>query len=164
MNLQSLVCFISAVLFFSCSENRQGDPEPKSTPVKTWYQNKPPAASPDTLKINSVAAVFYGPDSVQIQKIRSMADPGIFESKMHEYEYLIKTANSVIRTSFPRVEVIEAKNIRYLLFITADKKITCIDLDKNYDTYGLYVFDRQKAPQLVDMANTETDLGFYFSK
>ena len=157
-------CLLSAFLIWSCSDNRQSNVVPDKPASKTLYQKKPAGTFPDTLKINSVAAVFYSPDSLQLQKIKSISDPGVFESKMHEYEYLIKTAQSSINKNFPRVKIIEAKNVRYLLFITADKKKSYIDLDRNYDPYGLYLFNRQKAPQPVDMANTETELGFYFSK
>lgn len=164
MNLQVLVCLISVVVISSCSNNSQTNAVPPKQVANTFYQNKPAATVSDTLKINSAAAVFYSPDSLQLQKIRSIADPGVFESKMHEYEYLIKTAKSAINKIFPHVKIIEAKNVRYLVFISRDKKQNCIDLDRNYDPYGLYVFDRKKSPQSVDMANTETGLGFYFSK
>ena len=157
------VCLLVVVIVSSCSNNSQTHPAPATPASRTFYQNKPPATVTDTLIINSVAAVFFNPDSLQLQKIRSIADPGVFESKMHEYEYLIKTAQSSINKNFPQVKIIESKNVRFLLFISRDKHI-CIDLDKNYDPYGLYLFNRQKAPQPVDMANAETELGFYFSK
>jgi hypothetical protein len=163
VNLQVLI-IVSTVFIFSCSDNGPSRPIPENTLVNTWYENKPPSAYPDTLKITSVAAVFYSPDSLQLLKIKSISDAVAFGSKMHEYEYLSKTAHSVIDTHFPQINIIEAKKVRYLLFTTAEEKDTCIDLDRNYEPYGLYVFDRQKAPQPVDMANTETDLGFYFTK
>jgi hypothetical protein len=164
MNLRILICLILVAGISSCSNNSQTHPVPAKPTTRTFYKTKPAATFSDTLKINSVAAVFYSPDSLQLQKIRSIADSGVFESKMHEYEYLIKTAQSSVNKNFSQVKIIEAKNVRYLLFITSYKKRICIDLDKNYDPYGLYLFNRQKAPQPVDMANTETELGFYFSK
>lgn len=164
MTLQTSFWFMLTILFISCSDNSKRHPQPNSHTVKTLYQNKPAATNSDTLIINSIAAVFYGPDSLQLQKISSIAEPVVFESKMHEYEYLAKTAKSIIIKKFPLIQIIEAKSVRYLLFIELDKKVSCIDLDRNYDPYGLYVFDHRKAPQLVDMSNTETDLGFYFSK
>lgn len=151
------------VVFFSCSDHRQDNPLPK-TKIKTLPKTKPSSAFSDTLKINTVAAVFYIPDSFQLQKIKLLTDSGAYESIMHEYEYLSRTAHSIIKKDFLDIPVIEAKNVRYLLFLNSDKTESCIDLDKNYDPYGLYIFNGVKAPQLVDMANTETDLGFYFSK
>lgn len=164
MNVRILVCFISAVLFFSCSDNRQHQQVVKKTGKRSLPKDKPSSAFPDTLKINSIAAVFYSPDSLQLQKIRSGTDSAAFEAIIHEYDYLSGTARSILKKDFPEIQIIEARNVRYLLFITPGKKESYIDLDKNYDPYGLYVFDRQKAPQLVDMANTETALGFYFSR
>jgi hypothetical protein len=164
MKLRFFVFFLLA-LNFSCSDSfRKNKPGPEKIEIHRLPQNKPATNFHDTLRVESIAAVFYSPDSLQLQKIKSLTDTGVFEGVMHEYDYLSRTAHSIIKKDFRQIHIIEAKNVRYLLFITADKKQSCIDLDRNYDPYGLYVFNRQKAPQLVDMANTETELGFYFSK
>jgi len=43
-------------------------------------------------------------------------------------------------------------------------KVEVIDLNTKNDPCGLFVFNGQKPPLLVDMTNIDTDLGFYFSK
>ena len=152
------------ILSLSCSDS------PRETrPVQNKIENKdPPKTKPasnfsDTLKINSAAAVFYSPDSLQLEKIKSVTDAKIFEANMHEYFSLIRNAHLVIRKYYSKLKIIEAKNVRYVLFIRADNSTDCIDLDTKKDVYGLFIFDRQKGPLFVDMANIETELGFYFS-
>lgn len=160
-----LLFILFAALSFSCSENpKQNIPVPIKQSVKQLLKTKPSATFFDTLKINFVAAVFYSPDSLQLQKIKLNTDPGAFAANMHEYENLMRNARLIIKRNFKQLKIIEAKNVRYLLFTGSNKKENCIDLDKNYDPYGLYIFNRQKAPQLVDMANVATDIGFYLSK
>lgn len=131
---------------------------------KTGVASKPPASFFDTLNIDFPAAVFYSPDSLQLEKIKSVTDSGIFDGSMHEYYYLIRNARIVIKKNIPQLKIIEAKNVKYLLFIRADKTIDYIDLDTKKDAYGLFVFDRLQPPRLLDMANIDTELGFYFSK
>jgi hypothetical protein len=58
----------------------------------------------------------------------------------------------------------EVVNGRYILFKKSDGKVEVIDLNTKNDPCGLFIFDGQKSPLLVDMTNIDTDLGFYFSK
>ncbi len=164
MNFRIFIFFI-LVTGLSCT-----GPSPKTKPVQNRQENKydpnnkPPSSFSDTVGINSSAAVFYSPDSVQLEKIRSVMDSGAFEANMHEFFFLMRNARLVIKKNRPQLNIIEAKNLRYLLFSKTDKTTECLDLDKKPDAYGLFIFDGQKSPQLVDMSNIDTQLGFYFSK
>ena len=125
---------------------------------------KPPSSFKDTLKINSPAAVFYRPDSMQLEKIKLATDARIFDGTMHEYFYLMRNAHNVLRKYYPNLKIIDAQNARYLLFIKAGKSVDCIDLDTKRESCGLLIFNSKKLPQFVDMANINSELGFYFSK
>ena len=160
------VYILLLVFYYSCSET-PGPKEPRQKPVEnniTPNANKAPSTFKDTLEINSPAAVFYSPDSLQLIKIKSFTDPRVFEGSMHEYFYLMRNARLVISRNYPGLKIIETKNVRYLLFVKADKSEDCIDLDTKKDAYGLFIFNSKKAPELVDMANIDTELGFYFAK
>ena len=125
---------------------------------------KPPTIFSDTLKIDSKAAVFYYPDSIQLEKIKARLDSSTFDAIMHEYFYQFKYVHNVLSEYRPRINIIEARNVRYLLFIKADKSNEIIDLDTKYDPYGLLVFDPQKSPSQLELTNAESEIGFYFSK
>lgn len=160
--------FIYSLLFstiISCSDApQQMSTAQNKIEEKAIRKNKPGSSFTDTLKLDFPVAVFYSPDSLQLEKIKANTDPAIFDGSMHEYFYLMKNARADIRKYYPKLEIVNAKNARYLLFIQTDKSIDCIDLDTKKDACGLYVFNREKAPLLVDMANVNTQLGFYFSK
>ena len=164
MKFQFLTHLLAVFLVFSCADPSQNKPGENKAATRSLPINKPSASFADTLKINSTAAVFYSPDSLQLQKIRSLTDPSVYDANMHEYFYLVKTAHLAIKKNMPQLKIIEATNVRYLLFINADKTQNCIDLDTKFDPYGLFLFDRKTPPHFVDMANIDTELGFYFSK
>ena len=162
MKLQySILPFILPGIFlFSCTGHQ---PEKVSEiKSKTFPKNKPAATFTDTLKINSAAAVFYEPDSLQRIKIKASMDSGAFASNMHEYENLFNTSRSVIKKDYSDLQILEARDIKYLLFVTTSKKQYLINLDKVYDPCGLYAFDGKQPPQVIDMSNVETGMHFYF--
>ena len=165
ISFQFFAYFLSGILSFSCSNSPQEIiPAKNKTENKDPPKTKPPSNFSDTLKIYSAAAVFYSPDSLQLEKIKSVTDGKIFEANMHENFYLMINAHLVIKKNYPHLKIIEAKNVRYIVFIKADKTEDCIDLDAKKEAYGLYIFNQQTSPQFVDMANVDTQLGFYFSR
>ena len=131
MKFQFLFWFLSASLILSCSNSpQQNKTVEKNSKNKSLPKQKPASNYHDTLKIHSTAAVFYYPDSLQLEKIRSLTDSGAYEANMHEYFFLMRNARLVIEKNKPQLKIIEAKNVRYLLFIHANKSADCIDLDK----------------------------------
>ena len=125
---------------------------------------KPPTIYSDTLKIDSRAAIFYYPDSLQLEKIRAGSDTAKFDAAMHEYFYQFKYVHDVLDKYWPRLNIVEAKTVRYLLFIKADNGRKIIDLDTKYDPYGLLIFDPQKDPIQLELTNAPSEIGFYFSE
>ena len=74
----------------------------------------------------------------------------------------MRNARMVLKKYWPHIHIIETSEYRYLLFIRADNSQTCIDLDTQQDMCGILLFDRKKEPELIDMMNVDTALGFYF--
>lgn len=126
--------------------------------------SKPPSSFTDTLSINSVAAVFYTPDSIQLEKIKAANKKEIFESMSHEYFFQMNNARLLIKRDWPKIKIIECSKFRYLLFIKKNGTKTCIDLNTKNDMSGIILFDGQQSPEFADMMNIDSDLGFYFKK
>ena len=124
---------------------------------------KPPTIFFDTLKIDSRSAVFYYPDSLQLRKIKTGLDTSVYNSVMHEYFYQFRYVHIVLNKYWPKISIVEARNVRYLLFIKAGKYKEIIDLDTKYDPYGLFVFDPEKNPTQLELTNAESEIGFYFT-
>lgn len=154
------------VLSFSCKQSSEknrkqagNDPVSKSRIIK-----KPPSSFDDTVIINSPSAVFYNPDSLQLKNIKSVNETNVFATITHDCYYQMQNARNVIRQYWPRVRVVEVIKARYLLFVKKDKSKIYIDLNAKNDICGLFLFDPEKDPELADMPNIDTFLGFYFGK
>jgi hypothetical protein len=125
---------------------------------------KPPSSYGDTVLINSESAVFYNPDSLQMEKIKSVNEERIYATITHDCYYQMQNARNVIRQHWPRITIIEVIKARYLLFVKKDKTKMCIDLNAKNNICGLFLFDPKKDPEPADMPNINTSLGFYFGQ
>lgn len=125
-------------------------------------KSKAPSSYSDTITIDFSAAVFYSPDSLQLEKIRSSTDSGPFGADMHEYYFLMRNARSVINKNYPHLRIVNVEKARYLLFVKNDSSRDFIDLNTKHDPYGLFAFNRKDPPRLMDMPNIDSNLGFYF--
>jgi len=155
--------YFLAILIASCT-NSSVNKEPvkeKPEPGNTIL-SKPPSNYQDTLIIDLKAAVFYGPDSLQLKKIKEITKETVFEAQSHEYFFQMRNSRIVLKKNWPSITIIEAKNIRYLLFKKLDNDSICVDLDKK-DPYGLFLFDSKKDPHFADMMNIDSELPFYFA-
>ncbi len=124
---------------------------------------KPGSHYNDTIWINSNSAVFYSPDSIQLQEIKTVTDSRVFEGIMHECFYQQRNARMVLKTDYPGIKIIEVNNARFLAFKKESKETVVIDLNR-HDPCGLFLFDPAQSPKLADMMNIESELGFYFYK
>lgn len=162
--------FLPGLIFclFSCSLHSCTQPAKKNTPAESTpdttdiIKRKPVSLFSDTLTIHFPAAVFYNPDSLQLQKIKEITAKNDYETELHNCFYLMRNARNVMKQYWPKVNMIETHKARYLLFIRTDNTKVCIDLDTKGDMCGIFLFDGKKEPQLADMMNIDTALSFYF--
>jgi hypothetical protein len=153
-----LICLYSCTNTGSSKKNNAKQPAiSHAVPYR-----KPSSSYNDTLVINSISAVFYNPDSLQLHKIQAITEKRLYETDVHNCFYLMRNARMVLKKYWPYIRIIESSEYRYLLFIKADNSQTCIDLNTKEDMCGILLFDRKKEPELIDMMNIDTALGFYF--
>ena len=154
------------MLTSSCSENyeknnKQQEEIPKRKPSNI---KKPASSFNDTIKVTVKSAVFYSPDSLQMEKIKAVNEKAIFDMLTHNCHYQMENARIELKKYWPQIHIVEVSMARYLLFIKANESKICIDLNNKNDICGLFLFDGKKDPVLVDMPNIDTELGFYFKK
>lgn len=150
-------------MLISCSNqsSKTGKKESDNNNSIPDVLSKPGSSFQDTLIIRKLSAVIYYPDSVQLEKIKLVTDTNVYKSSVHEFTYQIHNAHLVIEKTWPQIEIIESKNYRYIQFIKKDGSKDLVDLDKENDAYGLFVFNGKKDPVLIDMTNIETEISFY---
>lgn len=125
--------------------------------------NKPGTESMDSLMIPGNSAVFFEPDSIQLEKIRSVVEPGVFEATTHEYFYQQRNARIFLTRDWPSIKIINTKSHRFLVFERPGGKNETIDLNRLSDSHGMFVFDGKNQPRLLDMMNVETQVADYFN-
>ena len=158
------LCFL-IVFFDSCSEGQKKNiPADNAAEQKKTIKTKPPSSFSDTIMIGFPSVVFYNPDSLQLEKIKAISAKNEFETEIHNCFYLMRNARIELKKYWPKIPIIETSVNRYLLFVKKDKTKTCIDRDSKGDMCGIFLFDGKKEPELADMMNIDTALGFYFEK
>jgi len=158
------VLLFAVFYLYSCTNagpTKKKNAEVPATSHTVQYK-KPLSSFNDTLIINRISAVFYNPDSLQLSKIKAITGKDLYETDVHNCFYLMRNARMVLKKYWPRIQIIETSEYRYLLFIKVDNSQTCIDLNTKEDMCGILLFDRKKDPELIDMMNIDTALGFYF--
>lgn len=169
INITGLTLALLAIqLLLACSDQSTSrkketgkENKPEALPV---VYKKPPSSFNDTLIIDTKSAVFYNPDSLQLEKIKAIRKKDAYETEEHYCIYLMRNAHTLIKKSWPQIHIIETSGARYLLFIKSDDNKICIDLNTKGDMCGIFLFDGKKEPELIDMMNIDTALGFYFKK
>ena len=151
------------VLFQSCSTpDKKGNHTKKSIPNTLDQPQKdgPRGKESDTLIIDKKAAVFFQPDSIQIEKREKEIGEENFYIGADDYLFYMHTANDFLDSlKFP---ILEIKDKKYLWFINADKSQTIIKLDTLPELWGIYLFDPSKRPKLVDMTIIDEQYKSYF--
>ena len=159
-----LVSLIFFNCFFFCADKETRKHPDRLAGGKQEIHHKPPSSYNDTLSIDIPSAVFYNPDSLQLEKMRAITDSGIMESQLHECYFLMRNSRLSLQSNWPEIKIVEIKNARFLLFKNIDGDREYIDLDTRNDPCGILLFDGRKKAQLADMANIDSELAFYFEK
>jgi len=126
--------------------------------------SKPSSSFNDTLVIDKKSAVFYSPDSLQMEQIKLANEKNVFESITHDCFFQMRNAKLVLKKYWPQITIIETSRARFLLFVKKNTSRTVVDINSKNDIGGIFLFDMEKEPELIDMMNVETALGFYFKK
>jgi hypothetical protein len=134
-----------------------------TTRAKPDIRKKPASGFKDSLYIARPSAVFFQPDSTQMEKIKAVNETMIYESLTHDCYYQMQNARLVIERNWPSIQVIVDSNSRWLVFKKLNAN-TIIDLDKINNICGIYLFDGAKEPVRIDMTNIDSELGFYFKR
>lgn len=136
------------------------DTAQKIDAIQKQFASKKLSSESDTLTINTKSAVFYQPDSLQIEKRMKESGEEAFRAGADDYVYHVNTsANYLEKQGLP---VIESKNKKYIQFIMKDKKVKLIKLDTLPELWGMYLFDPMKMPHYADITLIERDYKSYF--
>jgi hypothetical protein len=170
--MHSKLLLFFSLISFSCGETDKSveiKTDVDSSSQDTVNQNPFPgsdvksddydAAYADTLFIDSRAAVFFQPDSLTIEKkIKEQGEE--FLLGMDDYLHYMSESQEYLEKQ--GVPILHAKGEKYLKFTMADKSFKVINLRKQEDLWGVYLFDPNKKPHYADILDMEEDFKKYF--
>ena len=155
-----MICVIC--ISWSCHSDKVKDQIPQTgSKPRPRHVQKPAAFFHDTLYIDTPAAVFYYPDSIQLKIVADSLDSSVYKGIMHSYYYQVKTAHQTLTRLWPGLSIFEAKNFRYIKYAQKGTVLECVDINRKNELYGLMVFDGKKKPVEIDMTNLETQVSSY---
>lgn len=146
-------------------ETETGIPHPDTSGGVTMVQNSntsPAGNNSDTLTINSRSAVFFQPDSLQIENRKKEAGEANFRAGAGDYIYYINT--SVDYLGKQALPVLDAKDMKYLRFVSANGVVKLVKLDTLPDLWGIYLFDPRNSPYYADIIEIEEEFKAYFKE
>ncbi|HET7897700.1 MAG TPA: hypothetical protein VFL47_08520, partial [Flavisolibacter sp.] len=119
-----------------------------------------PPLDRDTLTIDRKAAVFYQPDSLQMEKRMKQVGEADFRAGADDYIFYVnRSAEYLEKHGLP---VLDAKNKKYLKFVSVDKQTQVIKLDSLEELWGMYLFEPKKKPYAADMTVIEDEYKKYY--
>lgn len=118
------------------------------------------ALNTDTLIVTAKAAVFYQPDSTQIE--RRMKEVGKEDFRIGMDDYLFYMNESWTYLKQQGVPLLDARDKKFIQFISADNTIQLVRLDTVPELWGVYLFDPARGPYLADMTNIEEAYRNYY--
>src|SRR6476469_7891390 len=91
--LRVFLLIVVFIQFYSCT-NRSSKENKTEMPANSHavQYKKPSSSFSDTLIINKISAVFYNPDSLQLNKIQAITKKELYETDVHNCFYLTGNA------------------------------------------------------------------------
>ena len=148
-----------ALIFLASCTGKSGKKE--TTGTDTIEQSAtPPITNTDTLVIDINAAVYYLPDSIQMEKWKKEVGEKDFETVADDWSFYMNSSSEYLKTT--NLPVKDASDKKVLKFIKADKSVTLVRLDTLSNYWGLYLFSTTKEPQFSDIIMMEESYKSYF--
>ena len=137
-------------------------PSPAGGPAQALVKQVPSGQRRDTLVIEARSAVFYSPDSLQMDRRMKQAGEENFRQGADDYLYYLNTSAEYLEKE--GIPVLDAQPSRYLKFILSGADSQIIHLDTLPDLWGLYLFEPGKRPHYADITEIEKEYDSYFAK
>ena len=128
--------------------------------LKSPIESQAFSSSSDTLAFDKACAVFYQPDSLQVEKRMKQVGQDEFRQGADDYIYYINTSAEYLEKK--GLPVIDAKNKRYLKFVSTNGQVQVIKLDTLAELWGMYLFDPKKNAYVADITMVEEEYKNYY--
>ena len=150
---------LSLFVFVSCG-SKSTKKETRVTDSENQVVSPPVMNNTDTLFIDKNAAVYYRPDSLQMEKWKKQVGEKDFETVADDWSSYMNSSNEYLKTT--KLPVEDASDKKVLKFVKANKSVTLVLLDTLSNFWGYYLFSTTKEPEFVDIVTMEQSYKSYF--
>ena len=157
--MKLIISTLSIIFFIACS----GKTDKKAAPISdTTAQSAAPVViiNNDTMVIDKNAAVYYLPDSNQMEKWKIKVGERDFATVADDWSSYMNSSSEYLKTT--NIPVVDATGKKILKFIKADKSVTLVGLDTLSNFWGYYLFSTAREPQFADIIMMEESYKKYF--
>ncbi len=153
------------LLFFACNEAAENNSLSTSQSYvdslnNSKHQTPEFRESGDTAFVSGRIALFFGPDSIQIEKLKAGNEEEFYTAADDYLFYIAQTREYIDSTDL--VNKTTDKNIFIFIKNNGDRKI--LKSNSTDNIWGLYFFDGVKDPMPVDVVDAHEDYKNYFIK
>ena len=141
-------------------QNLQENSKPKIT-RKIQKPNSVKKES-DTVNITNQIIVIFEPTDKAIVKRKIEIGEENFYIGADDYMWYINESNEYFKKQTKKVLLI--KNNKVLKFVQENGNITFVNLSKEEELWGIYLFDTKLKPKRINMTETEKESNEYFRK
>ena len=155
-----LIIISISIIFLSACGSKADKKETSGTDTTT--QAKPPVVtnSTDTMVVDKNAAVYFIPDSNQMEKWKMKVGEKDFATVADDWSSYMNSSSEYLKTT--NLPVQDASGKKVLKFIKADKSVTLVGLDTLSNYWGYFLFSTSKEPEFADILMMEEAYKKYF--
>jgi hypothetical protein len=116
--------------------------------------------TPDTMMIDKRSAVFYTPDSLQMERRIQQIGEDTFRMGMGDYLQIMNEAATYLESA--KLPLVFANEKRLLIFKNEKGLVQMINTDTLPDMWGIYLFDPSRQSKFIDIGEAEKEYKAYF--
>lgn len=114
----------------------------------------------DTLTIDEKSAVFFQPDSLQIERRKKKAGETDFYAGADDYIFYMNSALQFLDSV--KLKTVEARDKKYLRFVGRDASQQLIRIDTLSELWGMYFFEPSKTARLANVLDIDESYSSYY--
>jgi hypothetical protein len=114
----------------------------------------------DTLTIEEKSAVFFQPDSLQIERRKKKAGETDFYAGADDYIFYMNSALQFLDSV--KLKTVEARDKKFLRFVGRDASQQLIRIDTLPELWGMFFFEPSKTARLANVLDIDQSYSSYY--
>lgn len=153
--------FLSTLIFLlaACKGKSSKTDEP-ATDTTASKSRVTPVTGKDTLVVDKTSAVYFIPDSNQMEAWKKKVGEQDFATVADDWSSYMNGASEYIQTT--TTPVIDASGKKVIVFVKQGGGMTAVGLDTLSNYWGYYLFDPAKEPHYADITMIQEAYKNYF--